>query len=579
MKALVLLLILLSFCPVAAQTPEFKQQKDSLLKVIADTRGDAKLDAWKKLCQLPIPPDKADEYFQFSEEFIKEAQMQKNIAVEGMARIDELTKLHNYNRKEELLAKADSYLDFFTKHAQWDNYYLTYFSLIETYIHESKYEKAMSEAERIYEQAKKQRYIPGIETATYLLGVVNINNEQLDEAEKFLRETISLSDNPSNFEGNFSNARRRAYEELCRLLLKKKEYAKAIEMAEELMGFYDAYIKANPAAVRNKLYAMLIYYRINAEAYLGLDELDRSEKYCAMSEELMPNDPRAMSYIYFLRAQISEKRKQYEKSIGEFDSAFYFYALYDIQPDMVLLNKARVLCKMGRGNEAFPIYEAVAESEVVKSRSLMNSRIGELRTQYEVDKHIAEKQRNRNYFLFALAGCALLAIALGIWMYYSRRIVQKNRTMAQQIKELNMQYNLRDEEILRKTTFDTGEAEEDDFFPERRHDKLCISIRDLMLKDRIYRNPAITREQIIEQLGTNRQLFDEAVQFCFGMSFSDYINALRLKDAALLLEQSDLPVEIVAEKAGYGSLRTLQRQFYRQYNMTPKDYRMFVDVK
>jgi AraC-like DNA-binding protein len=74
-------------------------------------------------------------------------------------------------------------------------------------------------------------------------------------------------------------------------------------------------------------------------------------------------------------------------------------------------------------------------------------------------------------------------------------------------------------------------------------------------------------------LGTNRWLFDEAVLHCFGNSFPDYINDLRLQDAVTMLEKSDLSMQEISEKAGFGSDRTFRRQFQNKYNMSPKDYR------
>lgn len=252
------------------------------------------METYKKLCQLPIPAGQEEEYFKFSEELIGEAQKQKNLHFESEAKTDELIKLFNYNQKTKFFEKIDGYLQFFSKNEEWKNYYLAYFLLIETYIYESKYEKAMREARQIYEQSKEQAYTPGLETATYLIGLVYKNTSRLDEAEMFYKETIALSNDSLS---NFSNARRRAYEELCYIMLKKKEYRKALELAEELNGFYNNYIKANPNAIRNKQYALLIYYRINAEAYLGLNEPEQAEHFCKLTEEMMPGDARAMSYL------------------------------------------------------------------------------------------------------------------------------------------------------------------------------------------------------------------------------------------------------------------------------------------
>ena len=175
--------------------------------------------------------------------------------------------------------------------------------------------------------------------------------------------------------------------------------------------------------------------------------------------------------------------------------------------------------------------------------------------------------------------CLLPATALGIWIYYNRKITKKNRVLVQQIRELTAQQELRDAELPNKTSFMNEEylspvwENDDGFCPESRKDKLCVAIRDFILHDKAYRNPAISRGYVIEHLGTNRELFVEAFMYCFGVSFSAYISRLRLKDAVTLLEQSDLSIEDISEKTGFGSLRTFQRQFRTKYNMSPKEYR------
>lgn len=564
----IILVYLLSSVTVSGQI-YFRQQKDSLLQVIHSTQGKEKLEVYKKLCMLPVPPEELDTYLKFSDDFIEEAQKQKNIVFESDARFDKLTKLFNYNRKEEFLKKIDDYLNFFLKNEHWKNYYATCSFLIETYIYDSKDGQAMQEAKRVYDMAKKQNNIFGIETATYSIGLISINYGHLEEAEKYFKETISLSDDNTNL----SNPRWQAYENLCRLLLKKNEYREAIEMSEELNKITDNYFKANPAASRNKQYALLMYYRINAEAYRGLNEWDQAEHYCKLTEELAPDDARAMSYIYYIRAQISEQREQYEKSVSEFDKALHFYEQMDLQPPTVLMNKAKVLCLMGRGIEAYPIYEAADEINSTSFQSMLDSQLGELRTQYETDKHIAEKQRNRDYFLFTLGGCLLLAIALGIWIYYSRKVTRKNRTLVGQIQELQAEQEIKTQLLLQKNTFQLPESDAAKLCPESRKDKICLSLRNLLLKDKIYRDKTLSRDSLIERLGINRYDLEEAFAFCFNTQYADYINFLRLNDSIILLKESDLSMEEISEKIGYGTVRTFQMQFRKKYDMTPREYR------
>jgi len=78
---------------------------------------------------------------------------------------------------------------------------------------------------------------------------------------------------------------------------------------------------------------------------------------------------------------------------------------------------------------------------------------------------------------------------------------------------------------------------------------------------------------MVQRMGTNRELFIEAFLFCFKMSFPDYVNSLRLKDAVALLEQSDPSIEDISHQTGFGTIRTFRWQFQAKYNITPKDYR------
>jgi len=187
------------------------------------------------------------------------------------------------------------------------------------------------------------------------------------------------------------------------------------------------------------------------------------------------------------------------------------------------------------------------------------------------------------YYFFALAGFVLSVIALGILLYYTRQIEKKNRSLTRQIMELIKQQKLLDDELQEKISSvptedkeDKKEEIQDGFCPETRKDKLCVAIHDILVKDKAYRNPVLTRDYVIERLGTNKELFVDAFYSCFRTTFSDYINILRLKDATTLLEKSDLSIEAISEKIGFGTIRTFQRQFQAKYSMTPKDFRKSV---
>jgi AraC-like DNA-binding protein len=149
--------------------------------------------------------------------------------------------------------------------------------------------------------------------------------------------------------------------------------------------------------------------------------------------------------------------------------------------------------------------------------------------------------------------------------------------MAKTIRKLQEEQMRRTDEILRKTSFEPKKDANDKPHPKTRKDKLCVAIRDLIFKEKIYLDPELTRDSLINRLGTNKPLFTEVFVLCFGtVSFTEHINSLRLKDAITLLEQTDLPMETISERAGFGTVRTFQRQFKTKYDMSPYDYRKLV---
>lgn len=104
-------------------------------------------------------------------------------------------------------------------------------------------------------------------------------------------------------------------------------------------------------------------------------------------------------------------------------------------------------------------------------------------------------------------------------------------------------------------------------------DKFCIAIKDIFTKEKIYRSPTLNRNALMKRMNMNKHTFIKSFQYCFGMPFRECINRFRLKESIVLLEHSDLLIEKISEKVGFGTVRTFQRQFMTMYNISPKNYR------
>lgn len=92
-----------------------------------------------------------------------------------------------------------------------------------------------------------------------------------------------------------------------------------------------------------------------------------------------------------------------------------------------------------------------------------------------------------------------------------------------------------------------------------------------------YKNPDMSLEFAVDKLGINRTKINELLKDELGMTFSAYLNKLRLAEAARLLAlQPDANVADVAYAVGYNNVSYFSKLFKNEYGHTPGT---FADVR
>lgn len=91
-----------------------------------------------------------------------------------------------------------------------------------------------------------------------------------------------------------------------------------------------------------------------------------------------------------------------------------------------------------------------------------------------------------------------------------------------------------------------------------------------------YANPDMSLEFAIAALGINRTKINEILKDELGMTFSAYLNKLRLAEAARLLSrQDDTNVAEIAYSVGYNNVSYFNKLFKSEYSCTPKTFKSF----
>ena len=83
----------------------------------------------------------------------------------------------------------------------------------------------------------------------------------------------------------------------------------------------------------------------------------------------------------------------------------------------------------------------------------------------------------------------------------------------------------------------------------------------------------LSRQEVAEQVHLNPEYLSKLFRKEMGLSLKDYILTEKMKQAASLLTDSNLPIGLIASKVGFDNFSHFSRTFQNYYKMPPKDYR------
>lgn len=96
--------------------------------------------------------------------------------------------------------------------------------------------------------------------------------------------------------------------------------------------------------------------------------------------------------------------------------------------------------------------------------------------------------------------------------------------------------------------------------------------RVLMYLNTHYTTP-VSRQELARALGYNESYISHVFAGRMKTTIPEYINSLRVQDAARLLKETDYSVTQIASELGFGSIRSFNRVFLKQTGLSPKEYR------
>lgn len=550
---------LLCFTSRLSAQNNLQHQKDSLRCALTHTEGIDKLRTYNRLYYLymaEVSDDaKMDTLLTLFRETEEEAIRQNNAQMQGMVYGNTIICHINRSEHERVIEKAPAYLDFFVSHDQWRFYYQIHMQLIFAYGAKGEYEHAASEAEKMYARAQAQDDKAGMATALYAGGTTYNQQKRWKEEEECFRECIRLLWEVSGYD----NILTQAYAFLCMSLRAQERYDDMLQVVpryeKAIARFEEATGRTQPEA-RGNLYLALM------NTYIDLREYDKAEAQLARLEGLVSNN--ISSYeLARARALICKAHGNYPAALASIDSALTFMQASPFNLNQARKIKMEILARMGRHDEAFALLDGIIASGDSIKNVEVNARFDELRTRYEVEKHITEKERNFHYFLFALCIAAVLLFLLAGTVYYNRLIAIKNRQLYERIKE---------QDRLKEELSPAEHPREDAGTPEQH--RLLARLRQYLLTDDNLLRAENNREDIIAAIGTSKNVLTDALRILTDQTPMEYIRTLKIEESRKRIEaHPELSLEEIAGNCGFNTPSTFYRAFKKQYGISPSEYR------
>ena len=269
--------------------------------------------------------------------------------------------------------------------------------------------------------------------------------------------------------------------------------------------------------------------------------------------------------------QTAERLETYWKERGDTINYSYFIGLE-------LCSRASEM--RGRYADALHYYQRAFDVHDSLDYHNQRDQLAELATVYHLqEEQLARQQaeadaRFSRWITVAIVIALIIALTFAVYFFYKRReTLRKNRALAQQITEA----------LAYKDKYDAEqEPQPQPENPATLSDAdLFQFLRDAILRDRLYLDPQLDRQALVDRFGLSKERIGAA--FAKGSSYKsliDFLSDCRLPHAAkLLADRPDLSIADVARESGFPSADTFSRNFRQKYALTPSQFRAQQDAE
>lgn len=486
-----------------------------------------------------------------------------------------------------MAAKAEPFL---RKHKLYDFLFNVQQTVVQRYANEGKYDKAVSKANQMMEEAAVLNNPLYMARAASALGTIYLHQKQYDKTIDFLSKSLSLLQQTE--EGSVAGLALDNYITLARMLLRQENYEEALLYADSARSVIDR--RAQQMHTNDREDAFIAEY-VSAECYVALRQqaaaelhIERMEHYYSAGYPATFNMLRNQLYKnYYMLLEDYRKAYIYNEANIEFlRSGQQTSALPG-----VLQSKGDLLMLLGRAGEAARAYKEAYEQLQEHTHSEHARQLSELHTQYEVNKlemQAREDQLRLNTsrrVTLAVAVVAVLLIVLLVMMYRNaRRMHNKNVKLVHRIQTLDLLTQEKEslaQEVEQLKALLKIPVPESNIQAMKEDNQVMAALKQLMTKDKIYTDTALSIKQVCDKLSISEAHLRRILKTYYESTYPEYIAGLRAAHAQTILSnpRNRETIENVGFLSGFGSRTTFYRQFREIYGLSPDEYRRIIYSK
>ncbi len=480
------------------------------------------------------------------------------------ARHDLLVTLASRHDWARYFPLVDGFMAFMERNGRYETYYRIGAMRIRKKLEQNDIASALSYADTLYTHAKRREDQYGMANAQEVRGDIFYTLDDAKRAQKHYEAALKMLDNDNETdEEDIIELRSSITDSYVSVIEANGDYPKLRDVALSwLRQSEEGRKKFGPRGASNDAFFQNdIFYSLMAltRAYNAMRMPDSAHICLEQGRASLPPGELGANYLRRVATEVALADGDAAAALSLIDSAMAvarhrgdtrgYFSMMD--------EKTRALLMLGKASEAF----ALKDSQMLYNDSVAHETIS--RQMAMTDHHRAEAELGRAAMRAAKWAGAALALALCALVAHNIFLARKNRRLYRLVSESEKASEQADASIASKP-----EAEQT--ADERLYLRLCAA----MTQDRLFTDPAMSREALAAHVGSNYQYVANAIRLCAGgITVGAFINKYRLREAAYLLSATDSPIAEVGEQAGFNSRSTFARAFAEVYKMSPRDFR------